>query len=296
MRRFERSLMLQPQNADALKGLGYTQFMKGDYKEAIKTLRKSLALLPEQVDVMSMVAWSQYRLGDNETAIKGFEEAIAINPFLAEPYNGLAHVLYKTGKKEDALKNYGTAAGIYPSMDEEFKAALSAEEGWYDLLKYVGWRFYHTKQYAKAKEVFEIAVKKKPGDAEGLQGLGYVYYQLKDYDNAIKALEKGLSINPESLQVQEYVSFPGTSGEFLTVSDARGTLAWSLYSKNDYDKAIAEFKRVTEKHPDWCDPWDGLGWCYLRKEMLAEAKKQFTEALKIYPNYPSSLEGIAVIK
>ncbi len=71
--------------------------------------------------------------------------------------------------------------------------------------------------------------------------------------------------------------------------------AWDHYYDKDLDKAIELFKEEVKLHPDWCDPYDGLGWCYLQKGDFLNAQDNFQKSLKIYAYYPNSLAGMAEV-
>lgn len=72
--------------------------------------------------------------------------------------------------------------------------------------------------------------------------------------------------------------------------------AWDFYYDKQYDKAIELFKQEVKNHPDWCDPYDGLGWGYLQKGDFQKAEENFKKSLSIYEYYANSLTGMAEIE
>ena len=71
--------------------------------------------------------------------------------------------------------------------------------------------------------------------------------------------------------------------------------AWDFYYDKKYDQAIELFKKDSANHPDWCDPYDGLGWSYVQKGDFLNAEESFKKCLNLYPYYANSLNGMAEV-
>ncbi len=71
--------------------------------------------------------------------------------------------------------------------------------------------------------------------------------------------------------------------------------AWDRYYDKEFDQAVQLFTKEIEVHPDWSDPYDGLGWALLQKGDFRNAAENFKKALEIYAYYTSSLTGMAEV-
>lgn len=293
---FKQVLALDKNNNDAIKGKGLAYFQKGDLDKSLEFLNKSLSLQSLQSDVQSTIAWIYNRRGDSQKAVEEFEKARQLNPYLAEPYKGLAWTYFDLKDYTKAKEYFLTAINIYPFVaDEQFKEILKVRPEWADLYPVVGWSYYNKGYYVLAQQTFQEALKNLGEDAELLRGLGYAFYKMGEFDSAVKNLQQSLKLNPELVPIGEYVTIPGTIASYYITSDARSSLAWSYYSKKNYDQAIKEFGQVTRKYPNWIDPHDGLAWSFFMKKDYDNAQKSFKDALAIDPGYADALNGITAI-
>ncbi len=193
-REFKDVLKTAPDNADALKGLGFCQLVNKDYDGAIDSLKKSLQLVPNEYVVLVNLAMSYNGKKDFENAKKVFEKVIDIAPAYAE--------------------------------SAEFGKIISEQNEYRPLLTRAGWNYFWAKDFDSVVRVFGVVVSKNKDDWEGLMGLGYGNYQYALYDKAIAHLGASLKIKPESKAIKESVYAPGTYGLFWVDGDAKSTLAW----------------------------------------------------------------------
>jgi tetratricopeptide (TPR) repeat protein len=126
-------------DADGLRGLGYTLYMLKRYRDAIPPLERSLATgqsLPpvkERVeipgtpglheitsDARSTLAWAYYQVHDLQMAAKLFREVTAREPGWPDPWSGLGWVLTGLGDRAEA--------------ERAFRRSLQARPGYPDAL------------------------------------------------------------------------------------------------------------------------------------------------------------------
>lgn len=84
-------------------------------------------------------------------------------------------------------------------------------------------------------------------------------------------------------------------GEDTGAGNLLSVEAWDFYYDKQFDKALSLFEQEAQEHADWCDAYDGLGWCYLAKGDFMKAEEYFKKSLGIYEYYPNSLAGMAEI-
>ncbi len=294
---FKEVIKVQKNDADALKGVGFSSFELGNLEEALKNLQSSLSVLDYQPDVQSKIAWIYHQKGDFKKAVEEFEKAKKNNPYLAEPYRGLAWTYHAMKDDKTAKEYFIQGIQIYPSYvaDSKFKELLKTKKDWTDLYALLGWSSYYNGLYYDAVEAFNFALQVLGEDADILRGLGYTYYKLGDFDKAAASLQKSFTINPGLLPVEEYVTVPGTIATYLLKSDAQSSLGWTYYYQENYKEAINQFKEVIQRHPDWLDAHDGLGWVYYMMKDYGKSEASFKEALSFNPGYADALNGLMAI-
>jgi tetratricopeptide (TPR) repeat protein len=118
---FRALLERNRQDADGLRGLGYTLYAVKRYREAIPVLQQALgtgtALPPVQerveipgvaglhavvTDTTSTLAWSHYHAGDLQPALKIFREVTARQADWHDAWSGLGWTLLKLGDRAEA--------------------------------------------------------------------------------------------------------------------------------------------------------------------------------------------------
>lgn len=118
---FRALLERNRQDADALRGLGYTLYALKRYRDAIPVLQQALAtgtaLPPVQerveipgvaglhsvvTDTTSTLAWSHYHAGDLQPALKLFREVTARHADWHDAWSGLGWTLLKLGDRGEA--------------------------------------------------------------------------------------------------------------------------------------------------------------------------------------------------
>ena len=71
----------------------------------------------------------------------------------------------------------------------------------------LGYSFYETGSYKKAKEVLKIVTTLSPFYTDALFALGMTYFQLKDFDLAIRAFEALEFIDPKNPLAALYIGY-----------------------------------------------------------------------------------------
>lgn len=77
---YKEALEQEPENAGALRGLGFCYLRRGDNGQAVRVLRQATTTDPNNADGWVMLGQGQAIGGDTEAAIRSFEKALEINP------------------------------------------------------------------------------------------------------------------------------------------------------------------------------------------------------------------------
>lgn len=136
----------------------------------------------------------------------------------------------------------------------------------------------------------EKALKIDRTDADAWELLGSISLTQGRTADAIKAFEKTVLFVPSSpdafaMLAQAYRS----SGDDVR---ARYADAMVLYGRQDYDRAIAGLKAVTEERPDLAVAWTGLGFAYEGKGQKGDAAAAYQQALAADPNDFNARTGL----
>lgn len=294
---FQAALARVPTDQDARRGLGFVAYHRGNWAQAIKRFRGVLRRDAGDTLSRSALGWVHYYTGDYPEARQIFLDVARREPTWADPLMGLAWVAERHGQRDEAKARFREAmkkSAAYAAIPD-LRTLLTGRPEWIDLWHDLGWALYHQRAFARAEAEFRALLDRHPNDPDALRGLGYTLYILKRYREAIPALQRSLAAGAALPPVRERVAIPGAPGLHAIVSDATSTLAWSHYYSDDLANALPVFRQVTRTHPDWVDPWSGLGWTLLKLGQRKAAEHAFRKSLEVEPGYPDALNGLQAL-
>jgi Tfp pilus assembly protein PilF len=184
------------------------------------------------------------RKQDWANAVTALEKAAQLAPGVAETHARLGTAYQYTGKRAEALTSYKKAVDLEPA-NVDFRTT-------YGLLLGVANR--------EAEGIAELQkVVATPGykNADAYINLGWLYRNTNppQAQQSVDAYKKALEIDPKSEQA------------------ALG-MGWSYTNLKNWDEAIAAFNKAMEIDPGLADvAYTGIGWSYLFKKDLAQAKQ-----------------------
>nr|HID57789.1 tetratricopeptide repeat protein [Desulfobacterales bacterium] len=117
---FSDALELDPRREDiptVYSYIGACLKDSGNYREAIKALRKGEAYDNERTDIYNMMGFCYFKLKEHEKAIQCFQKVISLNPSSAIDYANIASNYRDMGNKEMAIRYYRLALELDPSID-----------------------------------------------------------------------------------------------------------------------------------------------------------------------------------
>ena len=107
----KRALAASRDDAQALNNSGYSLYLNGHYKEAVKILKKAAQLAPNDERVLNNLALAQFRLGQDDEAFKSFTRA-------RDEFNArinMATMLERAGRNSEAISQYQAAYNLNPT-------------------------------------------------------------------------------------------------------------------------------------------------------------------------------------
>lgn len=125
---FEKSIEINPQNADPWNGKGIALYNLDRYEEAIQASEKALEINPQYSDAWDTKGHSFYYLGRYEEAVQAYDKVIEIGRYpqcIMVRYNkGLS--LYNLGKYEEAIQSYNSTIEYIPKHTDAWIAKGNA--------------------------------------------------------------------------------------------------------------------------------------------------------------------------
>ena len=105
----------EPDNADALNGLGYTLADRTDrYEEAYALIKRAFELKPDDHYIVDSLGWVLHRMGRHQEALVQLRRAMSINPD-PEIAAHLGEVLWVLGNKVEARAVWSNALEAAPN-------------------------------------------------------------------------------------------------------------------------------------------------------------------------------------
>jgi len=298
IKKFDKARGYKKFMPQATRGIGLAYYNLGNYRKAAKYLKIARQKQSGENEITYKLDWSILQSANLDQAEHYFNEALEKDPLRASSYMGLGWIHYKKKKPDLAVEYFLKAISLDADFawTPEFRNLLDKERFGWQVYNRFAWTYYHKKQYPRSLTIFRVSLAKAPGKSDTLKGIGYNRFQQKKYKEAITWLDRSLSTNPNPSPVMEHVDNENAISPFEMETSARTRLGWSYFYLGNYDRAVAQFSRELEKHPDGSDANNGLGWTYLKMNRLAESRAAFNLAIKSLPLNNSAHKGLNRVK
>jgi serine/threonine-protein kinase len=175
---FREALALEPDHPDAIQGLGYTQWSKGQYAEAADTLRQATQLRQGDAVLWRSLGWCSFWSQRVDEAIGAFRQALEL-----EPRDASAH--YGLGKCFLAQEDFASAAAA-------IRQTVQVAPPSYTCLCDLATALRHDKQPAEAVAVARKAVALAPDGAQAYLVLAEALVAQGKLTEALGALEEAM--------------------------------------------------------------------------------------------------------
>ena len=232
LQEFQRALLLEPHNADALFGIARVYENQGRIKDAEEMFRKAVALRPDYWEGHNRLGLFYFRQKRNAQAIAEFEKVIALTPdnvagYINEgaTYNQdnqpekAAQALQKAAQLSPSYAIYANLGQIYYLTGKYDRAAENTEQAlklndkdyrvWVNLVAAYRWMNKDQEALAackKALPLVEEAAKAAPQDANVQAQLGQMYANLGQREKALSRLNTALALRPDDPDVLSMVA------------------------------------------------------------------------------------------
>lgn len=256
-------LAVDPDNAEALRGLGAIEFQAGRYEAAEQTTRRLLALRPEDPAMHFGLGMVLERRGRTEEALAAYEAALAINPLHLRALVAAGELYRVRNRGDDAVKAARKAVAIDPANPDACNLLGAALQDSGHSEEALGW--------------LESATAKQPQNARAHYNLGVALQALDRKDDAVAAYRRAVELDPQLME-------------------ARNNLGLLLVDAEEASAAIAELQVAVDLAPGSAVAHNSLGRAYYRAGRLGQALASFQQALHIDPLYAEAHANVGAVQ
>ncbi|HWY40903.1 MAG TPA: tetratricopeptide repeat protein [Chthoniobacterales bacterium] len=302
---FAASCLLRNREGIALANNGYAAAFRGDHDEAIRMLTAALQkplFANQRCYVYLSRGTARNWKSQFQEAIEDFTAALRDNPNLAAAYAGRGYALQHTSQLDKALADFGEAIRLDPNSGyahynraqifynrHDFDRALTdAEEavrcdpGSADALVLRGLGYLGKNDLDRALASFDGAIAVDPRNASAYEQRSNLYFRKGDWDKSQRDITQAIRLRPAGIPLSSPVFSPVTETQYrLLLDQANRSLA-----ANEYDRAIDAYDQILNRKINASQASYVVmrrGSCYLWKNELDKAERDFNEAIELNP-------------
>ncbi len=260
---FERALVLEPGNVEALGGLIALDLAAKNYAAARARIDKQLAAGTTPV-LLGMAARTSAAANDLASAERFLRQAIELDPSYLEAYGALGQILVVEGK--------------LPQARAEFETLVQKSPKSVGGLTMIGMLLQASGDSKGAAARFEQALRVDPDAAVAANNLAWIYAETDgNLDVALQLAKTAQRRLPDSAEVND-------------------TLGYIYYKKDIPSLAISTLKAGVEKDPRNAIYQYHLGLAYSKAGDAVHAKDHLTKALSLKPDFDGAAEARAILQ
>ena len=185
----QKSVQVNPQDAEAHSNLGILLKEQGRLKEAEASLRQAIVLKSDYAGAHFNLGNTLKDLGRLDEAEKSFRQAIVLQPDYINAHNNLGNTLKKLGRLDEAEANYKKAIALKPDF-----AAAHYNLG--NTLKELG-------RLDEAEASYRKAITLKSDYTGAHNNLGVTLQEQGRFDEACFAYIQAINLNPDFTDTYE---------------------------------------------------------------------------------------------
>ena len=270
---FSLATRLAPRLSDAWEGLGICYTEQHQTELAEKAYRRALAIDPNNMDAVDGLGNLYLRRGDEGRAeatwMSGGRDRQLARLYLLQgkfpkAETRLASLLADPHPADDELLYRMAQAARSRRLDNGLRSLLEPEPTgrthWADK----GWSLYKQKRYDEAAAAFGKAISAIPTDVNALGGMGRALLDMGEPREARSYFERALkldgdhvlslngfahSLEDEGRRDDAIKVWKAMSQRYPGVNIGTPGLAWAYYEKQDYGQAAVHFARLIKRHP-----------------------------------------------
>ncbi len=233
----------------------HKQYDRGDYENALATLKDGLQLYPHSVELHVGLGYTRLAREEFAWARQAFETALVLDPEHDDGMVGLGETLLRFGRYREAAVLFDRVR-TGPAGDDP------------ELLLTMGRALYREGHFNEARECFETAANQYPDDPDASAALAFTIHRLGEEEGAIRELTAALTLNPQHQEARIY-------------------LGHLLYDRGEYAGALENFALLAP-----ADHWDPLAvWRLMELKKSIGGLEESDPELIIWEDRLDELEG-----
>lgn len=191
---YEKALEIDPQNYDAMSGMGTLELSRHNFSIALEWGRKAQAVQPKSAFAYGVMGDALIEVGDYKEAINTIQRMIDLRPDLAS-YSRVSY----------ARELHGDVEGAIEAMSQAVSAGgLAAENTAWSRVQ-LGNLYFNSDRVAEAEKYYNEALGSYPDYLHAQSALGQVRWAQGKVDEAIMLYEKAV----EEVPLPHYVAALG---------------------------------------------------------------------------------------
>ena len=265
----------------------------GIYRDELTFFSHISTLNPDAHRVYLNLAAALNGQGRAQEALTAARTAVQKEPGAADTQITLGLALLKLERYDEAERHLTRALDINPR-------SVNAMQNMADLLRRQG-------RYEAALEMFQETLALNPDSALLHAGMGYCLFRLGRYEETIVSIKQAFAMQPELAQTHRDLylllewalhetsqtgavdrHLAGRPGQITLNADDYVLLADSFRLQQDYERALAAYRRALEMEPEHGTGHAGMGDTLYRLQRYQEAAEVMQRALELQPDQLSA--------
>jgi tetratricopeptide (TPR) repeat protein len=291
---YQRSLKLQPEQAEAHTNMGDALLQTGKIDEAINHLQQAIKINPDYTMAYYNLGCALQQKGDSTGAIDAFRQAIDRRKEWADAHYNLAIALQQKADAAAAISEYRQAIRYKPQF-------VPAHNNLGALLCLTGRR---DEAVAELRQALMIA----PADYDALANLGETLVEQRKPQEALLYLQKALATNPNNpkchavlgnaLMALKQTSEAREHFEFALKYNPRNELglyglAACLRRAGQTNEAIRLYDQLITVNPRHAEAHYQLALLLAAQRHDQSAREHLREAVRLKPDWFDPLNALA---
>lgn len=248
---FNEILSQNPNQPDALHGLGMAYAQQRNYSQAAQYLAQAVQAAPTVAEFHNNLGNAYQAVGKTDDALRHYHEALRLKGTYPQAHNNLGTLLYRLGKFDEAANHFQKSLRMNPhAIDTHYNLANC---------------YIQLDRLLDSVAHYQEVLKAMPNHLGALHNLGITLCALKRYNEALPYLKQVCEQEPTNKDALFHL----------------GIIYSSLAKAND---AIACYERVIAIDPLHANAHHNLATVYLHLNDREKALKHYQEALYLVPN------------
>ncbi|MEM7579049.1 MAG: tetratricopeptide repeat protein [Cyanobacteria bacterium P01_A01_bin.80] len=317
---YRQVLDTDPQQEEALYGLGVIALEKGQYHHAENFLKTALHYQPEFAQALFSLGNLRQAQGKLNQAVEYYQKALSFQPEAVAVHNCLGGTLQQQGKLEEAVTCYYRALEIQPNsieikanlgniLNQQKKLSPEEQANYADLNLQFALGREKAGDFKTAELYYQQAVALQPDLVKAHHKLGDVLQKQGKLELALKSYQQAIKIKPDHANaydelgniLQRQSRYREAVGAYTKALEIQPNLVAShnnlgnLFKKlNQFDAAIESFKKAITIEPNIDCIHYNLGLLYKEQNKLEAAIAAFKKALEVSPKFARAKLGICI--